>query len=96
MSHHETRDIYQLFIERTGHVATIVTSNRDTNEWLATFDDVLLAQSAVDRLSNSAYDLIIEGESYRSQQKPKVSADDPPPETPVTKPMLPIGKKRRR
>jgi len=96
MNRDESRDIYQLFVERTGHAATIVTSNRDTNEWLATFDDVLLAQSAVDRMSNSAYDLIIEGESYRPQQKPKVSADDPPPEIPVTKPMLPIGKKRRR
>lgn len=96
MNRDESRDIYQLFVERTGHAATIVTSNRDTNEWLATFDDVLLAQSAVDRMSNSAYDLIIEGESYRPQQKPKVTADDPPPETAVTKPMLPIGKKRRR
>jgi DNA replication protein DnaC len=96
MSREESRDIYQLFVERTGHAATIVTSNRDTNEWLATFDDVLLAQSAVDRLSNSAYDLIIEGESYRPQQKPKVSSDDPPPQTPVTKPKMPIRKKRRR
>ncbi|MBN9160612.1 MAG: hypothetical protein BGO98_18610 [Myxococcales bacterium 68-20] len=33
----------------------IVTSNRDTAEWLAMFDDVLLAQSAVDRFRNSAY-----------------------------------------
>lgn len=96
MNRDESRDIYQLFVERTGHSATIVTSNRDTNEWLATFDDVLLAQSAVDRLTNSAYDLIVDGESYRPQQKPKVSADDPPPETPVTKPKLPIRKKRRR
>lgn len=96
MSREESRDIYQLFVERTGHAATIVTSNRDTNEWLATFDDVLLAQSAMDRLCNSAYDLIIEGESYRPQQKPKVSSDDPPPETPVTKPNTPIRKKRRR
>jgi len=27
----------------------IVTHNRNTGEWLAMFDDVLLAQSAVDR-----------------------------------------------
>jgi len=96
MNRDESRDVYQLFVERTGRVATIITSNRDTSEWLATFDDVLLAQSAVDRLSNSAYDLIIEGESYRPQLKPKVSSDDPPPETPVTKPKMPIRRKRRR
>lgn len=96
MSRDESRDVYQLFVERTGRAATIITSNRDTSEWLATFDDVLLAQSAVDRLSNSAYDLIIEGESYRPHLKPRVSADDPPPETPVTKPKMPIRRKRRR
>ena len=96
MSRDESRDVYQLFVERTGRTATIITSNRDTSEWLATFDDVLLAQSAVDRLSNSAYDLIIEGESYRPHLKPKVSGDDPPPETPVTKPKMPIKRRRRR
>jgi DNA replication protein DnaC len=96
MSRDESRDVYQLFVERTGRAASIITSNRDTGEWLATFDDVLLAQSAVDRLSNSAYDLIIDGESYRPQLKPKVSSDDPPPQTPVTKPKMPIKRRRRR
>ncbi len=32
----------------------IVTSNRDTAEWLAMLDDVPLAQSAVDRFKNAA------------------------------------------
>jgi hypothetical protein len=55
--------VYQLFVERTGRASTTVTSNRDTVEWLGTFDDVLLAQSAVDRFKNAAYDLIVDGES---------------------------------
>jgi len=96
MSRDESRDVYQLFVERTGRAATIITSNRDTSEWLATFDDVLLAQSAVDRFINAAYDLIVEGESYRPKQKPRVSKDDPPPATPVTKPNKPARRKRRR
>ncbi|HEY5961721.1 MAG TPA: ATP-binding protein, partial [Polyangiaceae bacterium] len=57
----------------------IVTSNRDTAEWIAMFDDVLLAQSAVDRFKNAAYDFVIEGESYRPRLKPKLIAADAPP-----------------
>lgn len=48
------------------------------------FDDVLLAQSAIDRFMNAAYDLVIEGESYRPKLKPKIEAD-PTPDAPVPK-----------
>src|SRR5882757_5236322 len=47
MSREESRNVYQLFVERNARVSTIVTSNRDTAEWIAAFDDALLAQSAV-------------------------------------------------
>jgi DNA replication protein DnaC len=96
MSRDESRDIYQLFVERNGRAATILTSNRDTSEWIATFDDVLLAQSAVDRLVNSAYDLVVEGESYRARLKPKVTGDELPPADPIIKPELPIRRRRKR
>jgi DNA replication protein DnaC len=95
MNREESRDVYQLFVERTGRASTIVTSNRDTVEWLATFDDVLLAQSAVDRFKNAAYDLVVEGESYRARLKPRVRDDNPPPASPVSKPEHPIRKKKR-
>ena len=85
MSKEESRDVYQLFLERTGHGSMIVTSNRDTAEWLAMFDDVLLAQSAVDRFKNAAYDFVIEGESYRPKLKPKIELTDPPPTSPSPK-----------
>lgn len=86
-------DVYQLFVERSGRASTIVTSNRDTSEWLATFDDILLAQSAVDRFAHNAFDLVIDGESYRARLKPKVRDDDPPPTTPADKKVT-IGKRR--
>jgi hypothetical protein len=49
-----------------------LASNRDTAEWIATFDDALLAQSAVDRFKNNAFDLVVDGESYRSRLEPDI------------------------
>lgn len=56
--------------------AVIVTSNRGPDEWLATFADPVRAQSAVDRFTSNAYDLVVEGESYRARLKPKIPAPD--------------------
>ena len=85
MTRDESRDVYQLFVERNSRASTVVTSNRDTAEWLAVFDDTLLAQSAVDRFRNSAYDLVIDGESYRSRLKPTIPTEAPLPTAPVHK-----------
>ena len=68
-----TTDFYELCVERHQKAATIVTSNRTPDEWLATMADPLLAQSAVDRLVSTAHELIIEGPSYPQRQKPSIS-----------------------
>jgi DNA replication protein DnaC len=95
MTKEESKDVYQLFLERTGRGSIIVTSNRDTAEWLAMFDDVLLAQSAVDRFKNAAYDFVMEGESYRPRLKPKLEEASTSPATPAPKPR-PHPRSRRR
>ena len=66
----ESRDIYEIMIERHRAGSMIVTSNRGPDEWLATFADPVRAQSAIDRFTSMAYDLQIEGESYRVRLKP--------------------------
>jgi DNA replication protein DnaC len=66
----ETTDFYELIVERHRKTATVITSNRAPDEWLAMMADPLLAQSAVDRLVSTAHELIIEGDSYRRRQKP--------------------------
>jgi DNA replication protein DnaC len=50
----------------------VLTSNRTPDEWLAVMTDPLLAQAAVDRLTSTAHELVIEGQSYRRRQKPSV------------------------
>lgn len=70
----ESRDLYEILIERYRTGSIIVTSNRGPDEWLATFADPVRAQSAIDRFTSNAYDLVMEGESYRARQKPKVGA----------------------
>jgi DNA replication protein DnaC len=70
----ETADFYQLCVERHRKAATVVTSNRTPEEWLAMMADPLLAQSAVDRLTSTCYELVIEGESYRRRQRPSLPA----------------------
>lgn len=66
----ETADFYELCVERHQKTSTVITSNREPNEWLAMMADPLLAQSATDRLTSTCHELIVEGESYRQRQRP--------------------------
>ena len=70
MDQTETADFYELVVERHHKSATVVTSNRDPSEWITLMSDPLLAQSAVDRLVATSYELVIDGESYRRRQRP--------------------------
>lgn len=70
MDAQESRDTYEIFLERHRAGSMILTSNRGPDEWLATFSDPMRAQSAIDRFTSNSYDLVIEGDSYRSRLKP--------------------------
>jgi DNA replication protein DnaC len=73
----QSSDFYEVIIERHRRASTIVTSNRSIDEWIPLFDDPILAQSALDRLAHNAHQIVIEGDSYRSRQRP----GGPPPPT---------------
>ena len=64
----QAHDFYELVCERYERASTIVTSNRHVDEWPSLFDDVILANSTLDRLAHNAHQLIIEGESYRRKK----------------------------
>jgi DNA replication protein DnaC len=55
----ETADFYELVVARHHKTATVVTSNRGPDEWLAMMSDPLLAQSAIDRLTSTAHELLL-------------------------------------
>jgi DNA replication protein DnaC len=66
----QSSDIYEVIIERHRRTTTIFTSNRAVEEWIPLFDDPILAQSALDRLAHNAYQIVMEGESYRRKLRP--------------------------
>ncbi len=74
MDAQESRDIHEIIVERHRAGSMIVTSNRGPDEWLATFADPIRAQAAIDRFTSNAYDLVIDGESYRARLKPRPQA----------------------
>jgi DNA replication protein DnaC len=74
----DTADIYEIIVERHRAAATITTSNREPAEWLALMADPLLAQSAIDRLQSAAYELVLDGESYRQRQRPAITPPGQP------------------
>lgn len=83
----QSSDFYEVVLERHRRASTILTSNRTIDEWISLFDDPILAQSAIDRLAHNAYQVVIEGDSFRKRQRP---GSDQPPRTPSPK-----GRRRR-
>jgi len=63
----QTNDFYEIVVERHRRKSTIISSNREPAEWLAMTSDTLLAQSAIDRLTQGAHTLVIEGPSWRQR-----------------------------
>jgi len=63
-------DLYELIIARHRKSSFIITSNRAVEEWLGVFDDPILGNSALDRLANASYQIVIEGTSYRERLSP--------------------------
>ena len=70
LTREQSSDLYEVILERHRRASTIVTSNRTIDEWIPLFDDPILAQSALDRLAHNAYQIVIEGDSYRKRQRP--------------------------
>ena len=66
----QSADLYELILNRHRASSFVITSNRAVDEWLGLFDDPVLGNSALDRLANASYQIVIQGDSYRERLSP--------------------------
>ena len=62
-----SEDLYEVIDGRYQRASTILTTNRDYEEWRELFDQPVLASAAIDRLGDGAHRLTITGDSYRAK-----------------------------
>ncbi len=67
----QSADLYELILNRHRVSSFVITSNRAVDEWLGLFEDPILGNSALDRLANASYQIVIEGKSYRERLSPQ-------------------------
>lgn len=65
----QAEDIYELIAARATKGAFIITSNRTVDAWIDLFPDPVMANAALDRVANIAYQIVIKGESYRKKYR---------------------------
>ena len=66
----QAEDLYELICERYRSGSMIVTSNRRPRDWYGLFPNPVLAESALDRLVNSAHHVGFRGRTYRPLRRP--------------------------
>jgi len=65
LSEEQQGDLYEVICNRYERYSTIITSNRDFNEWPMIFRNPLMGSAALDRLVDRGIKIVIEGKSYR-------------------------------
>jgi DNA replication protein DnaC len=78
LSAQQSSDLYELIIERHRRRSFVFTSNRAVDEWLGLFDDPILGNSALDRLAHGAFQIVMDGPSYRARKAPKTLEGEEP------------------
>lgn len=73
----QSEDLYELIGERVRSGSTITTANRSAQDWYPLFPNPVLAEGILDRLLNSAHQIVMSGRSFRPQQRPDRSPLEP-------------------
>ena len=64
-------------VNATSGPQRIITSNLDFSEWGEAFPNKLLGASTLDRIRHGAYQLVLDGKSYRAPRPDPKSAKKP-------------------
>ena len=64
----QDEDFHGLIAERYERKGTIITSNLDLSEWGDAFPNKLLGAATIDRIRHGAYNVILDGKSFRSEK----------------------------
>lgn len=64
----QDEDFHDLIAERYERKATIITSNLDLPEWGDAFPNKLLGAATIDRIRHGAYNVILDGKSFRAEK----------------------------
>lgn len=65
MNRDVSEKVFDLFDRRKHNSAMLLTSNQDVEEWPQVFNDPALANTAIDRIFETANICIFQGERYR-------------------------------
>lgn len=71
----QAEDIYELIAARATKGAFVITSNRTVDAWVQLFPDPVMANAALDRVANVAYQVVIQGESYRKKCRSQIKVE---------------------
>lgn len=72
----EEEDLHDIIAARYETRSTIMTSNLDFSEWQDVFHNKMLAAATLDRLRHNAYEVLLDGKSYRSLKKSTASIEE--------------------
>ncbi len=78
----QDEDLHDLIAERYERASTIVTSNLDYSEWGDAFPNKLLGAATLDRLCHRAYQVVLDGRTYRVPRSPSNPQNNPSGQAP--------------
>lgn len=67
-------DLYEVISRRYQNSSTIITSNKQFEEWGSILFDPVLAAAIMDRFVHHCSFIIIEGESYRMKERERITS----------------------